>query len=144
MPVSIDDWMRVLATVAEESELRATIKGSVSGGVMAGVMTTAGGLVLGPPGLLVGALVGGGIAYTMQKDKFKPVVDVLKELTPAQKEELYKELQELRQKLSVQDAIELMLLIQGHGGLVLRNQLIEIMVRFLKNTMKMDTITYHE
>ena len=64
MPVSPTDLQRVMAILADEDELKATVKSSGLGGVIAGITTTVGGLVAGPPGLLVGGAIGGALAYS--------------------------------------------------------------------------------
>lgn len=47
------------------------------GSLIAGGTCALGGLVLGPPGLAIGGAVGGGIAYCLAKDTFKPLSHVI-------------------------------------------------------------------
>ncbi|KAJ7360487.1 hypothetical protein OS493_015588 [Desmophyllum pertusum] len=55
---------RVMAILADEDQLKVTVKSSGYGGLIAGITTTIGGLVAGPPGLLVGGALGGALAYS--------------------------------------------------------------------------------
>ena len=54
MPVDIDDLIQLLSILADEAGLKATVKESLKGGFITGVMAAAGGLIIGPPGLAVG------------------------------------------------------------------------------------------
>ena len=56
MPLDRHDVMLVLAQLAEEEELRVTVKGSAFGGLVAGLGAFLGGVALGPVGILVGEL----------------------------------------------------------------------------------------
>ena len=54
MPLDRHDVMLLLAQLAEEEELRVTVKGSAFGSLLAAVGAFIGGVSLGPPGLLIG------------------------------------------------------------------------------------------
>ena len=54
MPLDRHDVMQLLAQLAEEEEIRVTVKGSAFGSLVAGLGAFLGGVTLGPPGLLIG------------------------------------------------------------------------------------------
>ncbi len=54
MPLDVDGVLNLLCTLADEENLRVSVKGSLLGGMLTGVIATAGGLMLGPPGLAIG------------------------------------------------------------------------------------------
>ena len=54
MPVEVDDVLQLLALLADETQLKVTVKGSLKGGALVGVTAVIGGVLLGPPGLAIG------------------------------------------------------------------------------------------
>ena len=54
MPVDIEDLMQLLSTLASEAGMQVTVKESLKGGLITGVVATAGGVIMGPPGLALG------------------------------------------------------------------------------------------
>lgn len=135
MPISQYDLQRVIAVLADEEELKATVKGSLKGGLLAGITTTLGGLVFGPPGLMVGGIVGGALAYNTSED-FKPVSQIINDLNAYERQLLYDYMKDIIDNLTVDDYVSLMALITGGPGLLLRTQLIDRTVDFLRSQLK--------
>lgn len=54
MPVDVEDLIQLLSVLAGEAGMQVTVKESVKGGIITGVVAAAGGLIMGPPGLAVG------------------------------------------------------------------------------------------
>ena len=54
MPLDRHDIVSLLSQLAEQEELKVTVKGSMLGSLMAGLGAFVGGVALGPPGLLLG------------------------------------------------------------------------------------------
>ncbi|XP_039769483.1 protein C19orf12 homolog isoform X2 [Ornithorhynchus anatinus] len=54
MPVMVEDIMNLLCCISEERKMKAAVKHSGKGAVMAGAAAFLGGLVGGPPGIAVG------------------------------------------------------------------------------------------
>lgn len=54
MPLDVDDVLQLLAQLADDTELRVTVKESLKGGVITGAAAVIGGVLLGPPGLAIG------------------------------------------------------------------------------------------
>ncbi len=52
--IDLEDLLELLSTLADEAGMQVAVKESLKGGLIAGVVAAAGGLVLGPPGLAVG------------------------------------------------------------------------------------------
>ena len=136
MPVSPTDLQRVMAILADEDELKATVKSSGLGGVIAGITTTVGGLVAGPPGLLVGGAIGGALAYS-SAGTFKPVSQIIKEMNAHERQLLYDTMRDIIDNLAVDDYLALMAFLSGGPGMLIRQQLMDRMVSFLRDQMRL-------
>lgn len=136
MPISVTDLQRVMAILSDEDQLKVTVKSSAYGGVIAGITTTVGGLIAGPPGLLVGGAVGGALAYS-SAGNFKPVSQVLKDMNAHERQLLYDNMKDIIDGLAIDDYLALMAFLSGGPGMLVREQLIGRMVSFLRDQMRL-------
>ena len=136
MPLSSEDWMKALSHVSEAEQLKVTVKSSFLGSVFVAIVCMTLSLLLGPVGLLFGGIVGGCISFFKFRGTYKPVSAVLKELNPEQREALFKELAAIRAKITTTDYVELILLLQGSGGLLFKKQALDVLVNFFKTELK--------
>ncbi|EDO37090.1 predicted protein [Nematostella vectensis] len=135
MPISPHDLQRVVAVLADEQELKATVRGGVYGGVIAGVTTCIGGLIAGPPGLAIGGAVGGALAFSTSSN-FKPVSQIIKDMSAHDRQLLYDYMKDILDRITVDDYVALLAFLSGGPGLLLRQQLIDKTVDFLKTQMQ--------
>jgi hypothetical protein len=135
MPISCQDLQRVVSVLADEEELKATVKGSLKGGIIACISTTVGGLVAGPPGMMMGGIIGGALAYNTA-EAFKPVSQIINDLNAHQRQLLYDYMKDIIDNLTVDDYVSLMALVSGGPGLLLRTQIVERTVEFLGSQLK--------
>lgn len=136
MPVSQSDLQRVIAVIADEDELKATVKGSVQGGLVAGLSTTVGGLLAGPAGLFIGGVIGGAIAYSTA-ESFKPVSQIINNLDAHRRQLLYDYMKDIIDNLDIEDYVTFMALVSGEGGILLRRQLTTRTINFLSEHLKL-------
>jgi len=136
MPVSVVEFQRVMAILADEDQLKVTVKSSAYGGVVAGVATTVGGIVAGPPGLLIGGAVGGLLAYKTAGD-FRPVSQVIKDMNAHDRQLLYDAMKDIINNLAIDDYLALVAFLSGGPGLLIRQQLMDRMVTFLRDQMRL-------
>lgn len=136
MPVSVVEFQRVMAILADEDQLKVTVKSSAYGGVVAGVATTVGGIVAGPPGLLIGGAVGGLLAYKTAGD-FRPVSQVIKDMNAHDRQLLYNAMKDIIDNLAIDDYLALVAFLSGGPGLLIRQQLMDRMVTFLRDQMRL-------
>lgn len=136
MPISVTDLQRVMTILSDEDQLKVTVKSSAYGGVIAGITTTVGGLIAGPPGLLVGGAVGGALAYS-SAGNFKPVSQVLKDMNAHERQLLYDNMKDIIDGLAIDDYLALMAFLSGGPGMLVREQLIGRMVSFLRDQMRL-------
>lgn len=138
MPVSVTDLQRVMAILADEDQLKVTVKSSGYGGLIAGITTTIGGLVAGPPGLLVGGALGGALAYS-SAGNFKPVSQVLKDMNAHDRQLLYDNMRDIIDNLQIDDYLALMAFLSGGPGLLIRQELMDRLGSFLRDQMRLQT-----
>lgn len=137
MPVSSEDILKALGHVSDADQLKVTIQGSLYGSLFVAVACMVCSMILGPPGLLIGGILGSYFAYNKLKGTYKPLSSVLKELTPEQKKELAKDLEGIRANITATDYVELIVLLQGGGGILLKKQILETVFSFVKNKLKL-------
>ena len=125
-----------MAILADEDQLKVTMKNSAYGGVVAGVTTTVGGLLGGPPGLLLGGALGGILAYKSAGD-FRPVSQVINDMNAHERQLLYDRLKDIIDNLAIDDYMALIAFLSGGPGLLIRQQLMDRMVSFLRDQMRL-------
>lgn len=141
MVVRYNDILTVITTLGDDECLKVTVKGSAKGGLIAGVTSALGGLILGPLGLAVGGTLGGLLAYAAS-EPYKPVSQVIMyEMRPVDQEKLVGAVRNLVEGFDIQDAIELVALVQGNP--VLKAKVIAEMTTFFKHQLDMQ-LDYHQ
>lgn len=73
MPADIEEFLRGVSILADNRNMRFTLKQSGKGAAVCGAMCFIGGLIGGPVGLAVGGTVGGVTAYRMSSSKFNEI-----------------------------------------------------------------------
>ncbi|XP_019391345.1 PREDICTED: protein C19orf12 homolog isoform X1 [Crocodylus porosus] len=141
MPVSIKDMMQLLCHVSEEKKMKAAIKQSGRGALLAGATAFLGGLVGGPPGIAVGGAVGGLLGAWMTSGQFKPIPQILLELPPAEQQKLYEEAFAIVRNLDWTDVVELTVLVMANGAL--QQKLAGVLINFLTKELNAE-IQYGE
>ncbi|KAF6205507.1 hypothetical protein GE061_019680 [Apolygus lucorum] len=87
--------------------MKVTLKYTTAASAFTGFTTMGGGMLAGPFGLAVGAILGGITSFLYTQDKFKSVVEIIRELTPAQKRMLVNHLENAFRDLDVTDVIHI-------------------------------------
>lgn len=70
MPVDLKEFLDGIAILADNHNMRATVRQSGKGALICGACCFVGGLVAGPVGLAAGGTIGGITAYRMTGSKF--------------------------------------------------------------------------
>ena len=138
MTIQSEDIVKALNHISDADQLQVTIKGSFYGSLLIGMISMIFSVILGPVGLMVGGILGSIVSYMQWKDTYKPLSSVLRGLTPQQRELFYKELEVIHSQITVQDYLELVLLLQGTKGLALKKQLLDLAFSFVKKNLGMD------
>ncbi|XP_076333568.1 protein C19orf12 homolog [Tachypleus tridentatus] len=133
MPVDLDDLMNILMILVSEENLKVTVTESLKGGIITGTSAALGGLLMGPVGLAVGGAVGGCAASYMAADKFKPVVEVLQEMSYDKKKRLVDAVTDVTSNLNITDVAKLAVLLSGNTAV--RRMVIDAVISFLRNEL---------
>lgn len=125
--------VQVLERLAVEDNLRVAVKGSLKGGMIVGSIAAAGGLLAGPVGLAVGGAIGGCFAAVQARGQFKPVLQVLSEMSPRQRDELAARIQNVLNDIDIYDVANLLLFL--NGNLSIRGRLLQVFIGYLRDDL---------
>ncbi|XP_047191090.1 periaxin isoform X11 [Scophthalmus maximus] len=112
------DVLMLCCDLCPNVEIKNTLKCAAKGGSAVGTMATVGGLLLGPPGLLVGGVVGSFAAYWWTKGDFKPVHQIIMELSPSERQQLYDDVIGALENLEWEDCDQLYALVRSNPVLM--------------------------
>ncbi|XP_008687256.1 protein C19orf12 homolog isoform X2 [Ursus maritimus] len=120
-PLSVDDVMKLLISIAEERKMKGGFKhsGSFIGGLLGGVT-----------GAIAGGVVGDLLDTWMTSGQFKPIPQIIMELPPDKKQKLYNEATAILRDLKWKDTVELTKQVMDNESL--KEQLLALLVKFLK------------
>ncbi|XP_072488209.1 protein C19orf12 homolog isoform X4 [Notamacropus eugenii] len=134
MPLRVEDIMKLLCTISEERKMKAAIKHSGKGALVAGAVAFVGGLVGGPPGIAVGGTVGGLLGAWMTSGQFKPIPQIIMELPPIEQQKLFNEAFAVIRDLDWMDAVQLTALVMGSEAL--QQKLASVVVNYVTQTLQ--------
>ncbi|KFW02809.1 PREDICTED: protein C19orf12 homolog [Eurypyga helias] len=141
MPISVDDVMQLFCHLSQEKGMKAAVKHSGRGALLAGATAFIGGLMGGPPGIAIGGAFGGLLGAWMTTGQFRPVPQILLELPPAEQQKLYDEAVVILRRLDWTDVAQLTALVMGNAGL--QQKLIAVLVNYLSKELRAE-IQYGE
>ncbi|XP_072391877.1 uncharacterized protein [Diabrotica undecimpunctata] len=100
--------------LAEQEQLKISVKESVKGGIIAGIGAVVGGLLGGPIGLAIGGTIGSATAAICAAGKFRSVADILEnDLTARQKEILISNMSTILSTIRPHDFLPLITLVMS-------------------------------
>ncbi|KFO95131.1 protein C19orf12 homolog [Calypte anna] len=141
MPIDIDGMMQLLCHLSEERGMKAAVKHSGRGALLAGATAFVGGLMGGPPGIAVGGAFGGLLGAWMTTGQFRPVPQILMELPPTEQQKLYDEAMIILRNLDWTDLAQLTALVMGSASV--QQQLTAMLVNYLSRELRAE-IQYKE
>ncbi|NXD14609.1 CS012 protein, partial [Nothocercus nigrocapillus] len=141
MPIRADDVMQLFCHLSQEKGMKAAVKHSGRGALLAGATAFIGGLVGGPPGIAVGGAFGGLLGAWMTTGQFRPVPQILLELPPAEQQKLYDEALVILRSLDWTDVAQLTALVMGNAAV--QQKLLGVLVNYLTKELRAE-IQYAE
>ncbi|XP_075432424.1 LOW QUALITY PROTEIN: protein C19orf12 homolog [Ascaphus truei] len=117
MPVQVNDIMSLLCHISDHQKMKAAVKHSGKGALVAGAVAFLGGLMGGPPGIAVGGAVGGLLGAWMTSGQFKPIPQIILELPSVQQQKLCEGVYAIIRNLDWTDASQLIMLVMGNASL---------------------------
>ncbi|XP_023674004.2 protein C19orf12 homolog [Paramormyrops kingsleyae] len=134
MPPRVDDVMQLCCKLSDNQRIKAAVKHSGKGAMMAGAIAFAGGLVGGPPGIAVGGAVGGLLGCWMTSGQFKPLPQIIMELPMQEQQKLYADIMAVLGSLDWTDAAQLTALVMGNA--TLQQQVTAALLGYVTQTLR--------
>ncbi|XP_062442274.1 protein C19orf12 homolog [Rhea pennata] len=141
MPIKVDDVMQLFCHLSQEKGMKAAVRHSGRGALLAGATAFIGGLVGGPAGIAVGGAFGGLLGAWMTTGQFRPVPQILLELPPAEQQKLYDEALVILRSLDWTDIAQLTALVMGNASL--QQKLTGVLINYLSKELRAE-IQYGE
>ncbi|XP_017134049.1 protein C19orf12 homolog [Drosophila elegans] len=139
MPIDTRELMEAIAIVADERNVRVTVKQSGKGAAICAACSFAGGMLLGPVGLAVGGAAGGIAAYKMTSGSFRPLGEViLNDLTDAQREQLVQHVSKAVADIHPTDFVMLLPLIVQNASI--QQAVLNTVMSFVTNELRMQIV----
>ncbi|XP_065145650.1 protein C19orf12 homolog [Paramisgurnus dabryanus] len=120
MNSQINDVMGLCSKISEHQKIKVAIENCKKGAATARGGALVGGVVGGPPGIFVGATVGGALGWWMTSGKFQPLHQIIMEMTPEQKQKLYSDVMAVLGNLNWDDLAQLISLVMGNSSMQMR------------------------
>ncbi|XP_065272702.1 protein C19orf12 homolog isoform X2 [Emys orbicularis] len=134
MPLDVNDVIHLLCRISEERKMKAAVKHSGQGALVAGATAFLGGLMGGPPGIAIGGAVGGLFGAWMTAGQFKPIPQIILELPPAEQQKLYDDAFAIIRNLDWTDAAQLTALVMGNAAL--QQKLAAVLINYLSHELR--------
>ncbi|KAM5296761.1 protein C19orf12 homolog isoform 1-T2 [Glossophaga mutica] len=136
MPVPVKDVMRLLCSISDRKKMRVPVQPSDKRGRLAVTGALIGTFLGGPPGLIIGGIFGGLLGAGMKDEPFKPVHQILLQLSQDLRQKLFDKVKAVIWNLDWMDSVELMDLVMRSEQL--QRQLVDVLVEFIKTQLKTD------
>ncbi|XP_014772542.1 protein C19orf12 homolog [Octopus bimaculoides] len=107
MALSNSAILDILYLISEEENIKVTVSESAKGGLITGISTAIGGVLLGPPGLALGGTAGGLVAYGVSGN-FKSASEILHELPEDKKRLLCKKMKDILKHIGISASPQLL------------------------------------
>ncbi|KAF1589667.1 UNVERIFIED_CONTAM: hypothetical protein FQV15_0001843, partial [Eudyptes pachyrhynchus] len=134
MPIHVDDVMQLFCNLSQAKGMKAAVKHSGQGALLAGATAFIGGLMGGPPGIAVGGAFGGLLGAWMTAGQFRPVPQILLELSPAEQRKLYDKAIVILKHLDWTDVVQLTALVMGNASL--QQKLTDVLINYLSKELR--------
>ncbi|XP_070757883.1 protein C19orf12 homolog [Enoplosus armatus] len=116
MAPRMEDVMRLCCEISAHDQIKVAVKNSAQGAALAGGGAFVGGMVGGPVGMAVGGTAGSLLGW-LSSSQFKPLPQILMELSPTQKRKLYNDVAAVLGNLDWTNAAQLVALVMGNATL---------------------------
>ncbi|XP_015226648.1 protein C19orf12 homolog [Cyprinodon tularosa] len=130
----IDDVMQLCCELSANQQIKATVKGSGKGAAAAGGLAFAGGLIGGPLGIAVGGAVGGLLGCWLTSGQFRPLPQIIMELSPQQQQKLYDDLMVILGDIQWTDLAQLTALVMGNS--MLKQQVTAALIGYISKELQ--------
>jgi len=112
MTFEMEEVISACRIIATQENVDICITSAAQGAAVAGAGAFVCGLFLGPPGLAIGGALGG-LAGSAMSRSYKPLPQILSEMSQADRRKLYNHMKTALERLEVTDAIVLMAIVSN-------------------------------
>uniref|UniRef100_A0A673IXY3 CS012 protein n=1 Tax=Sinocyclocheilus rhinocerous TaxID=307959 RepID=A0A673IXY3_9TELE len=130
----IDDVMALCCKISENSQIEVAVNNSAKGAATAGGGAFLGGVLGGPPGIFIGGALRSAVGWLMTRGKFRPLHQMIMEMSPQEREKLYSELMEELGILAWDNLSELILPVMSNSSL--KMQVLDILKYFARKQLR--------
>ncbi|XP_016352546.1 protein C19orf12 homolog [Sinocyclocheilus anshuiensis] len=130
----IDDVMELCSEISKIEQIKVAVDNSVQGAAAASGGAFLGGVLGGPPGIFIGGALGGAVGWWMTSGKFRPLHQIIMEMTPEEKMELYSEVMEELGNLAWDNVAGLILSVMRKSSLKMK--ILSIIISFATKQLK--------
>lgn len=130
----LDDVMKLCCELSANQQIKSTVKGSGKGAAAAGGLAFAGGLIGGPLGIAVGGAVGGLLGCWLTSGQFRPLPQIIMELSPQQQQKLYDDLMVILGDVQWTDLAQLCALVMGNS--MLKQQVTAALIGYISKELQ--------
>ncbi|XP_041641508.1 protein C19orf12 homolog isoform X2 [Cheilinus undulatus] len=141
MAPRVDDVMRLCCEISAHEQIKAAVKNSTKGAMVAGGAALMCGMLAGPPGIAVGGAVGGLFGAWLTSGQFKPLPQILMEMPPNQQNKLYNDVVAVLGNLDWTDAAQLIALVMGNA--TLQQQVTAALLNYITKELRAE-VRYHD
>ncbi|XP_061749514.1 protein C19orf12 homolog isoform X2 [Nerophis ophidion] len=133
MGTRVDDIMRLCCEISAHYEITDVVKNSAKGALVAGGSVFVGGLLGGPLGIFVGGVIGGLLGSWLTRGQFRPLPQILRELSPAQRQKLSEDIMAILGNVKWKDAAKLVAMVMSSH--VLRKKVKAALLNYVNNKL---------
>ncbi|XP_016107893.1 protein C19orf12 homolog [Sinocyclocheilus grahami] len=130
----LDDVMELCSKLSKTEQIKVTVDNSRQGVAVAGGGAFLGAILGGPPGIFIGAVVGGAVGWWMARGKFRPLHQIIMEMSPEQQRKLCSEVMEELGNLAWDNVAGLILSVMRESSLKMK--ILSIIISFATKQLK--------
>ncbi|XP_042582809.1 protein C19orf12 homolog [Cyprinus carpio] len=130
----MDDVINFCCEIAKNSQIEVAVKKSKRGAAAAGGGAFIGGLLGGPPGIFIGGTLGSAVGWWMTRGQFRPLHQIIMEMSPQQRKKLYSQIMENLKNLPWDNVHKLLQLVMSNPSL--NKQVLDVLDSFAKKELR--------
>nr|XP_014089018.1 protein C19orf12 homolog [Bactrocera oleae] len=139
MPVDGRELIKAISIIANERNVKVTMKQTTKGAMVCAASAFAAGILLGPVGLAIGGTAGGLMAYKMTNGTFRPLADVLlNDLNDDQQERLVRHVNNALAEFAISDLAMLLPLLMNNANI--QQAVLKTVTSFVSNELRCQII----
>uniref|UniRef100_A0A3Q4BK16 Uncharacterized protein n=1 Tax=Mola mola TaxID=94237 RepID=A0A3Q4BK16_MOLML len=141
MAPRVNDVLRLCCEISGHDQIKVAVKNSTKGAMVAGGTAFVCGLLAGPSGIAFGGVLGGVVGCWLTSGTFRPLPQIVMELSPAQQQKLYDDIVAVLGNLDWMDAAQLIALVMDKA--TLQQQVTAALLNYITKELRAE-VRYRE